>query len=45
MKEYGIGCYVQYTLNDYEDEGLERGISPLAERVEIVDNIGKGAMI
>lgn len=49
MKKRGIGCYVQYTLNDYEDEGLERGVSPLAERIEtfklLVDKIGKGSVI
>ena len=25
LKDKGIGCYIQYTLNDYEAEGLERG--------------------
>ena len=24
LKERNIGCYIQYTLNDYEDEGLEK---------------------
>lgn len=26
LKESGIGCYIQYSLNDYEDEKLERGV-------------------
>ena len=25
LKEREIGCYIQYTLNDYVKEGLERG--------------------
>lgn len=25
-----IGCYIQYTLNDYEKEGLEPNVPPLA---------------
>lgn len=49
LKERGIGCYVQYTLNDYEDEGLERGVPPLEERIEtfklLVDRLGKGTVI
>ncbi len=30
----GLGYYVQFTLNDYEAEGLEPGVPPLAERIE-----------
>jgi len=49
LKERGIGCYIQYSLNDYEDEGLERGVRPLAERIEtfklLVERLGKGAVI
>jgi hypothetical protein len=49
LKERGIGCYIQYTLNDYEAEGLERGVRPLAERIEtfklLVDRLGKGAVV
>ena len=29
----GIGYYVQFTLNDYEAEGLEPGLPPLATRL------------
>lgn len=49
LKKRGIGCYVQYTLNDYEEEGLEQGVPPLDERIEtfkaLVDKLGKGNVI
>jgi DNA repair photolyase len=49
LKEKKIGCYVQFTLNDYEQEGLEKGVPPLAERIEtfktLVDKLGKGRVI
>lgn len=49
LKERNIGCYVQYTLNDYENERLERGVPPLSERIEtfklLVEQLGKGAVI
>lgn len=49
LKEKGIACYIQYTLNDYEKEGLERGVRPLVERIEtfklLVEKLGKGAVI
>lgn len=49
LKQKGIGCYVQYTLNDYEEEELERGVRPLQERIEtfklLVDKLGKGAVV
>jgi hypothetical protein len=32
LDRMGIGYYFQYTLNDYEAEGLEPGLPPLAER-------------
>ncbi len=45
----GIGCYIQYTLNDYENEGLEKGVPPLDERIDtfkcLVNRIGKGRVI
>ena len=34
LREKGIRCYLHYTLNDYEAEGLERGIPPLDERID-----------
>ena len=48
LKERKINCYVQYTLNDYEDEKLEK-VPPLANRIEtfklLVEQLGKGAVI
>ena len=34
LKEKGIHCYVQYTLNDYEGDGLEPGMPTTEQRVE-----------
>lgn len=49
LKENNIGCYIQYTLNDYEQEGLECGVPPLAERIDtfkqLVNTLGKGRVI
>lgn len=46
LKERGIGFYIQYTLNDYEGEGLEPNVPLLAERIDtfrrIVDMYGVG---
>lgn len=44
-----IDCYIQYTLNDYETEGLEKNVPPLAFRMDtfkkLVDRLGKGRVI
>lgn len=49
LKERGIGCYIQYTLNDYEAEGLEPNVLPLAQRIDtfrqLVDALGIGAVV
>lgn len=49
LRNRGIGCYIQYTLNDYEEEGLERGVPPLENRIEtfklLVDKLGMGAVV
>ena len=49
LKERGIGCYIQYTLNDYENEGLEKGVPPLRERIDtfkaLVERLGQGRVI
>ena len=49
LKERGIGCYIQYSLNDYEEEKLERGVPLLTERIDtfkrLVDVLGKGSVI
>ncbi len=45
----GISCYIQYTLNNYESEGLERGVPKLEERIDtfrcLADRLGKGHVI
>ncbi len=49
LKGRNIGCYLQYTLNDYKKEGLEKGVPPLEERIDtfkrLVDKLGKGRVI
>lgn len=49
LQERDIGCYIQYTLNDYVAEGLERGVHSVDERIEtfkaLVDKLGKGSVI
>lgn len=49
LKERGIGCYIQYTLNDYEAEGLEPNVPPLSQRIETfrraVEALGRGAVV
>ena len=49
LDEKGIGCYIQYSLNDYEAEGLEKSVPPIAQRIEtfkmLVDRLGKGHVI
>ncbi len=49
LKERNIVCYIQYTLNDYVKEGLERGVPPLEERIDtfmkLVDKLGKSRVI
>lgn len=49
LKERNIGCYVQYTLNDYENEKLEQGVPAIDQRIEtfkrLVDKLGVGGVI
>lgn len=49
LKKRGIGCYIQYTLNDYETEGLEPNVPLLAKRIEtfhrLVDTLGIGGAV
>ncbi len=49
LKEMGIGCYIQYSLNDYETEGLEKGVPPRDFRIKtfksLVDKLGKGHVV
>ena len=34
LEERGVGYYFQYTLNDYEEEGLEPGVPEIGQRIE-----------
>ncbi|MFR9527686.1 MAG: DUF1848 domain-containing protein [Rikenellaceae bacterium] len=49
LRERNIKCYIQYTLNDYEAEGLERGVPPIDERIktfkELSQRLGKNAVV
>ena len=49
LKEERIGCYIQYTLNDYEAEKLEIGVPDLVHRIEtfklLSREMGKEAVI
>lgn len=49
LKERGIGCYIQYTLNDYEAEGLEPNVPPLEQRIatfrRLVEVLGIGGVV
>ncbi len=49
LNERKIGCYIQYTLNDYESEGLEKGVPPLDQRIDtfkkLVDKLGFGRVV
>ncbi|MRJ11239.1 DUF1848 domain-containing protein [Ornithobacterium rhinotracheale] len=48
LKDKKIGCYIQYTLNDY-DRNLERFLPPLQKRIDtfkkMVDELGYGRVI
>ena len=49
LNECHINCYIQYTLNDYVNEGLEKGVPPLEKRIDtfkrLVERLGKGKVI
>lgn len=49
LERRGIKCYVQYSLNDYEKEALEKNVPPLTRRIDtfkrLVDALGKGHVI
>ena len=49
LNELGIGWYIQYTMNDYENEKLELGVPELHERIntfkEISTKYGKEHVI
>lgn len=49
LGDKNIGCYVQFTLNDYEADALEKGVPPLGERMEtfhlLKERLGIGGVI
>lgn len=49
LERRNIGCYIQYSLNDYEAEGLEKSVPSLAQRIDtfkqLVGRLGKGHVI
>ncbi len=49
LKKSNIGCYIQYTLNDYVAEGLEKGVPALDKRIDafksLVDKLGLGKVV
>lgn len=49
LKERNINCYIQYSLNDYEKEGLEQGVPNIEERIDtfkrLVDELGLGGVV
>lgn len=48
LEERNIKCYIQYTLNDYDNEKLEK-VPSLEKRIEtfklLVSRLGKGAVV
>jgi DNA repair photolyase len=49
LKHRNIGCYIQYSVNDYEAEGLEKNLPPLSKRIDtfkqLVNRLGLGRVI
>ena len=49
LKEKQINCYILYTLNDYEKEGLEKGVPSVEKRIDtfkrLVDELGFGHVV
>lgn len=49
LQERGINTYIQFSLNDYDREGLERGVPSVDSRIatfkELVAKLGKGKVI
>lgn len=49
LEEKNIGCYIQYSLNDYENEKLELNVPPIQFRIDtfkrLVDKLGDGRVI
>lgn len=49
LEQKKIGCYVQYSLNDYENDNLELNVPALSERIEtfkaLSNRLGKSGVI
>lgn len=49
LKQRRIGCYIQYSLNDYEKDGLEKNVPSLGQRIDtfkkLVNTLGKGHVV
>lgn len=49
LKKRGTGCLIQFTLNDYEAEGLEPSLPVLVQRIDtfrrLVDTLGIGGVV
>ncbi len=49
LRECGIGCYIHYTLNDYEKEGFEPNLPTLQNRIDtfkrLVDTLGEASVV
>lgn len=49
LERRGIKCYIQYSLNDYEAEGLEKSVPAISRRIDtfkqLVDVLGVGHVI
>lgn len=49
LKKKSINAYIQFTLNDYSEDGFEPNIPPLQYRIEtfkrLVDTLGAGSVI
>lgn len=49
LHDMGIGCYIHFTLNDYEAEGLEPGVPSFHQRTDtfkrLVDILGIGSVV
>jgi DNA repair photolyase len=43
LEDKGLGYYFQYTLNDYENEGIERNVPPLKERIDAFKRLSEAA--
>ena len=49
LDKRNIGCYIQYTLNDYKDDGLEKNVPPIQERIDtfkrLVERLGRERVV